>query len=313
MSSSLSHRRESQNSFSGSDWQTIVYTDFEGPYTREKMYYALPDPDEIADYFANLATIASTSAPLREAAAHRHTVAVPGLPAALAGAGWQLDNLRGQAYREVPSLAVTHTERGLDFTLTGYTASSIFQGLTNTDQVAVSYDLVLPSRGNLPALRIPVNQRMGTSAHPLVDLAGSRFELRRRNSGQYAFQWHLTVQVEDRENPLDPNGRFQAEKITVGLPGDTLDARVVSATYDARRTTLTVVLESERSWPLKMIDDRNMRTFPLQTELCLPVKDGYSVCRRPVTARLAVPRIVVAPATPQIPTLSPPSGGPVRG
>lgn len=313
LNSSLSHRRENTNSYSGSDWQTIVYTDFDGPYTRERMYYALPGPDEIADYFANLATVATTSMPLREAAAHRHSVGVPGLPKALAGAGWQLQNLRGGAYKEVPSLAVSVSDQGLDFTLTGYTASSLFRTAQSAEQVAISYELVLPASNGLPALRIPVRQRMGTSAHPLVDLAGTRFELRRRNSGQYAFQWHLTVNVEDKENPLDPSGRFSAERMVVGTGGDTLHTQVVSATYDSRRATLNLVLESERSWPLAMIDDRRMRTFPMRAELCMPVKDGYSVCRRPVTAQLAVPRINVAPAAPAIPSLSLPSGGPEPG
>ena len=79
----------------------------------------------------------------------------------------------------------------------------------------------------------------------------------------------------------------------MGTRTDTLDANVVKAVYDERRAVLNVTLESERSWPLKMIDDRNMRTFPVEAELSLPVKDGYSVCRRPLVARLAVPRIRV--------------------
>ena len=292
LNSSLTHRRENENGFSATDWETMVYTDFEGPYTREKLYVRLPDPNEIADYFANLAAVAERTAPLREAAAHRHTVEIPGIPPSLAGAGWQVQNVGGGVYQEPPSLAVEADDEGLSFSLTGYTAPTLFAD-RRIEAVPVSYDLVLPASGVVPELRIPVLQRIVTSAHPLVDLVGTRFELHRRNSGLYSFQWHLTLNVDDKENPLDAEGLFGAQHLIVGTRADTLDATVVKAEYDERRAVLNVTLESERSWPLKMIDDRNMRTFPVEAELSLPVKDGYSVCRRPLVARLAVPHIRV--------------------
>ncbi|MGB3801252.1 MAG: hypothetical protein WA952_15660 [Lewinella sp.] len=301
LDASLSHRRENENSFSATDWETIVYTDFEGPYTREKLFYRLPDPNEIADYFANLSAVAERTVPLREAAAHRHTVEVPGLPASLAGAGWQLHNVGVGVYQDPPSLTVEADNEGLSFSVTGYTAPTLFQE-RQIEAVPVSYDLVLPASGAVPELRIPVLQRIGTSAHPVVNLVGTRFELHRRNSGQYSFQWHLTLNVDDKENPLDAQGQFAAHQLVVGGRNDKLDATIVRAEYDERRAVLNVTLESERSWPLKMIDDRNMRTFPVEAELALPVKDGYSVCRRPLVARLAVPRIRVQ-STPPIQTI----------
>ena len=316
INSSLSHRRENQNTFSASDWETIVYTDFTGPYTREAMFAALPTPEQIAAYFAGLPAVSATAVPLREAATHRHSVELIGLPDALANAGWVLSDIRGGAYQESPDLAVRATEAGLNFTVSGQTAPALFrQG--QQEVVTVAYDLVLPAKDGMPELRIPVQQRMNTSAHPLVELAGTRFELRRRNSGQYAFQWHLTVNVEDGENPLDAAGNFTAGRLQLhgGTRGEVLDARVVRATYDARRTVLTVTLESERSWPLSEIDDRHMQSLPIETELILPVKDGYSACRRLVSARLAIPRIVIAPAAAPLPreSLSRPVMDPAQG
>ena len=98
INSSLSHRRENQNSFSASDWETIVYTDFTGPYTREAMFAALPGPEQIAAYFAGLPAVSATAVPLREAATHRHSVEI-GLPDALANAGW---TIRRRARRCLP-------------------------------------------------------------------------------------------------------------------------------------------------------------------------------------------------------------------
>ncbi|NJB85267.1 hypothetical protein GGR26_001012 [Lewinella marina] len=127
LNSELSHRRENENTFSGSDWETIVYTDFDGPYTRESMYHRLPDPEEIADYFATLGTVAGSASPLREGAAHRHTVAVPGLPASLAGAPWEIHYLAEGIYNGMPGLAVAPTDSGLSFSLTGQAAPGLFQ------------------------------------------------------------------------------------------------------------------------------------------------------------------------------------------
>ena len=298
LKSELSHRRENENTFTASDWETIVYTDFEGPYTRESMFYRLPGPEEIADYFAGLPVAAESPAPLREAAVHSHSVQVVGLPAELAGAGWEIVNLNTTAYREAPGLTVAAADDGVRFTVTGPTATDLFHDPTG-EPINIAYELYLPGGPGVSAVRIPVGQQVGLSAHPLVQLAGTRFELHRRNTGQYAFQWHLTLNVEDGENPLDALGRFDAAPIRIGTDREALDAQVVAADYDSRLAVLNVTLESDRSWPLKMIDDRNMRTFSLSGELVLPVKGGYGVCRRTLAARLAVPRIL-APATPPL-------------
>ena len=313
INSNLSHRRENRNTFSASDWETIIYTDFTGPYTREAMFAALPSPEQIAAYFAGLPAVSATAVPLREAATHRHSVELIGLPDALANAGWTIADVRGGAYQTNPDLFVGATDAGLNFTVQGQTEPSLFQH-GQQELVTIAYDLVLPARNGMPELRIPVRQRMNTSAHPLVELAGTRFELRRRNSGEYAFQWHLTVNVEDRENPLDASGNFTAGSLRLhGKHGEALAARVIQASYDARRTVLTVTLESERSWPLREIDDRHMQSLPVETELILPVKDGYSACHRLITARLAVPRILTAPAAPPLVLPSLPALDPAQG
>ncbi|THH41548.1 hypothetical protein [Neolewinella litorea] len=310
LNAELMHGSNRENTFSGSDWETIVYTDFDGPYSRASLYQALPTPSEVADYFHRLVPITVAPAVLREGAVHEISVSVAGLPAELAGAGWGVRSITEGVYVGNPTLEVGPTKEGLSFTLSGRPADAVFH-TRQVEPVPASFTLVLPGRNGVPDLLIPVTKTIATSAHPLVDLASTRFELHRRNSGQYAFQWHLTVNVEDGENPLASRGQFETTNLLVGGAEDTLHARVVATTYDARRAVLSVTLESDRSWPLKMIDDRTMRTFPVRAELSLPVGDGFGVCHRPLTASLAVPRIV-APATAPLP-VSPPFPGPGPG
>ncbi|MEM1357922.1 MAG: hypothetical protein AAGF89_06980 [Bacteroidota bacterium] len=297
--------RTSKNDFSGTDWETIVYTDFAGPYQRNRLFAPLPSPADIEAYFRNTPLVQidqRAPSPLREGGAHQHAVKIQGLPAGLAGAGWRLDNVRGGAYRGQPSLQVRSSGASeLSFSIGGNTSPDLFLP-TNPgaiEEVPLYYELVLPARGNLPDLRIPVSQRLPTSTHPLVDMAGSRFELQRKNNGQYAFRWYLTLNVEDGDNPLDARGQIVATDISAGWSDSPVDVKIVETFYDARRSLLSVTLESVRTWPLKDIDDRNMQTLPLRMDLCLPVQGGYSLCRRPLSARLAVPRIRIM-AVPKI-------------
>ena len=288
--------RTTDAAFSGTDWETVVFTDFAGPYNRERLFARLPGPEEIQRYFATvpLARVTDRPAPLREAGSHNHTVRIPGLPAALASAGWRIEHLSGGTFRDdAPNLSVTPGEGGLTFTVSGYASPNLFTPRSISADIPMNYELVLPATGGFPALRIPVGQRFGLSNHPLVDLAGTRFELRRKNNGQYAFQWHLTLDVVDAENPIDPNGRSQISQLTAGYADNPLAIQVVETRYDPRRGALNVILESERTWPLANIDDRNMMSYPLEMEVCLPVRDGFSLCRRPVESRIAVPRIRV--------------------
>ena len=294
------HQRGADNKFSGTDWETIVYADFEGPYQRERLYAPLPTPQEIARYFNQNAPVnagPSAATPLREGGTHLHRVSVNGLPDDLAGAGWRLENLRGGAYRGAPRLTVNPAgEGGLNFTITGQTSPDLFvsnqPGAIAT--VPLYYELVLPGRGSLPDLRLPVSQRIPTSAQPVVEVAGVRFELQRKNNNQYAFRWYLTVNVDDRENPLEPTANFGLTELAAGYQESPLDLRVVEISYDARRGSITTVLESERTWPLNEVDDRNMMTMPLRGDLLLPVKGGYDLVRRSISTKLAVPRIRIA-------------------
>ncbi len=297
LNASATRGRTNDNTFGGTDWETIVYTDFAGPYQRDRLFARLPTPTDIESYFQNTPIVSAQSprpTPLREGGAHHHSVNIDGLPVGLAGAGWVIDNLRGGAYRGTPSLRVTSSgDSGLSFSIGGNTSPDLFVpdqpgAIAN---VPLYYELVLPARGNMPALRIPVSRRLPTSVHPLVDMTGVRFELQRKNNGQYAFRWYLTLNVNDAENPLDPAGKYAVSEINAGYAEAPVDLRMVETTFDRFRSTMTVVLETNATWPLGSIDDRNMQTLPLKVEVCMPVKDGYSLCRRRLSARLAVPRI----------------------
>lgn len=296
--SDLNRTMLQDNAFAGTDWETIVYTDFEGPYQRDRLYARLPGPVEVAEYFYYNPIAQSgqaRQAALREGGAHEHSVFVDGLAGGLAGMDWRIENLRGGAYRDRPALDVTAQGTGLRFTVRGFSAPKLFSADNRTafELLTLVYDLVLPAKNGMPEIRIPYRTRLPVSNHPLVEMADNRFELSRQNNGQYAFRWFLTLNVDDRDNPLDETGEFRANTISAGAPGQPLDVHLIAANFDARRSVLNVVLETRGNWPLDEIDDQHMRTVPAEIEAFFPVKNGYRLCRRPLRAQLAVPQVMV--------------------
>jgi hypothetical protein len=294
---SLERRKVGESKFSGTDWETIVYADFEGPYQRTQLFAQLPTAGDVAAYFYNnpvAQPVDTRYSSLREGGSHEHAVFVDGLPTGLAGLNWQVENLKSGAYREQPALNVSLDGTGLRFTLQGFSSPDLFfpDNTAVFEFLNLSYDLVLPTKNGMPGIRIPYSLSLPISTHPIVEMSDNRFELHRKNNGQYAFQWHLTLNVDDRENPLDADGEFKANKITAGTAEAPLLVRMVSADFDARRSVLNVVLESESNWPLDQIDDRNMQTLSASIEAYFPVKDGYTLCRRPLVTQLAVPMII---------------------
>lgn len=297
LETNMSRQALRENKFSGTDWETIVYADFAGPYQRENLFARLPTAAEIVAYFYQNPVTSPVSTrydALREGGSHTHAFVVAGLPAGLAGLGWRLENLTTGAYRETPALAVTPTEEGLQFTLDGFAAPELFSpdNTTAFEFLPVTYDLVLPAKNGLPALRIPYGASFPLSNHPIVEMDDNRFELHRKNNGQYAFQWHLTLNIDDRENPLDASGTFRANKIAAGTDSLSLNIHMIQAAYDPLRSVLNVILETEENFPLDRIDDRNMATVSASIEAFFPVKDGYTLCRRPLITQLAVPEVL---------------------
>ncbi len=303
LNASLGYGRTAANSFTGTDWETIVFTDFAGPYTRDQLFAPFPTAEQIAYYFASAPVVslpAAAQPPLGEGTDYFHRFTVHGLPAELAGGNWRVENLRSGPYGQLPAITVIPGASGLDFSVGGATRPTIFGPQSADDEAGLplAYELVLPARNGMPDLRIPIQRRVTTTRHPLVMPGGNRFELRRKNNGNYAFQWSVILDVTDRDNPLDPAGRIEAVQIEAGTEDLPLDIRLVEAGYDERRRQVTLLLESDRSWPLREIDDRNMRTLPLTLAVCLPVRGGRTLCRRPLETQLAVPRIRVAEIPP---------------
>lgn len=333
LNATVGRQRSSSETFSGTDWETIVYADFSGPYQRESMYAPLPTPDEIIDYFAALRPTFANAKDfplLTEGAEHRHYLSLVGIPAELARLPWRIQELSSGVYEQMPRIdnrffAEGDGQFGLEITVAGRPDAALFSGRLEERSGSVNLHYVLESGQNWQGrpLRMTIDQELATSLAPTVSLIRSDFDLSKRDNRQFACQWEIELAVEDGDNPIAADEEVWIANTLVRNSNAELAVELVESWFNERRGTLLLTFSTRKSWPLDQINDRQMNNFNLSAELQLPTERGNSRAIRPIKAIIAMPTVGPRPAPPtpkavpptvvnppaQLPLLPPSSGG----
>lgn len=324
LNTNLEAGRSNQVNFSGTDWETIVYADFAGPYQRQNLYAAFPTPAEIVDYFANLQPTFSRAKDfplLTEGAEHRHYLSLSGVPPELARQPWRIVDLSPDVYQEVPRSENRFVQDadgrfGLQFTVSGQPNTGLFRGLLHLrpGSVGLRYALEMDGFCAGEKLRLYVDQELATSLQPTISVVRSDFDLSKRDNRQFACQWEIELALEDGENPIAFDQETFVSNLLVRNADEELDVELVSSTFDARRHMLYLVFATRQSWSLEQINDRKMNNFNLSSDLHLPTERGIERAIRPLKAIIAMPEIeakeVTAPQNiPLLPTVDPLESG----
>lgn len=301
LKSEIQQGRGGSLSFGGTDWETIVFADFDREYERRKLFTPLPSVEDIAAYFQNLdpAFVNTGNYPvLTENSPHEHQLRLSGVTAEVARAPWELISLSPGVYRETPSIIHDYYQEadgrfGLVFTVRGIPHPDLFSGRKGDRRGAVEleYTLALAGRHRV-ALQVGTRQEIATSLHPVLDLVSADFDLTKRDNQRYAFEWEIELQVEDRENPVDMTKKALLELQQAGNELGKLEVLPVSAYFNAARHTLVLTVATVESWPLSRIDDRQMIEYNLTGEVELPTQRGKSAPKRPLRATIAMPSIL---------------------
>ncbi|OAV45215.1 hypothetical protein A3850_012245 [Lewinella sp. 4G2] len=295
----LTITKSNEEEFSGTDWQTLVFSDFNTQYRREDLFAPLPTAGAIRRYFAkrSIAEVSNaTVEAVRTGAPHRFQFELPGLPANLAGASWRVQDIDGSCYESVSDLKVfcKPDRTGLVVEMTAAVNGDQFTNplVSGVEVVPANFTMVLPNQGGLPSLGFPVEVQLPVTQHPLLQALPSRFELQRENNGAYALRWHLHYAVTDDLNPIDADEGMRVTAVNLGEPGDAIAVRAISAEIDERRGLVEVVLQTYGSWPLDRIDDSTMPSQPVRLELEFSVAGGNHRVRRQLTAEVAMPNLL---------------------
>ena len=288
--------------FSGTDWETIVYADFDMNYTKDQLFAPLPSPEEIAAYFSNLRPVYEKSRDhllMTEGTPHIHHLWIEGMPDFMANSPWELEEVGSGVYQGTPMLQSGHyTDKndkssGGRFTVTGKPDPANFSGdLGNRPgKLALSYVLKSARAVNGVHIRMPVSEEIQTSAHPIATLSDGEFDLTKKENRRFALQWEFEVSVEDFYNPVDFTEVPYTSGLQVRRNEKNVEVRIARILPDAKNKKFLLTLETEEAFPLERIDDSNMVHYSMSFDIHLKSLKGGGVSVRPVKGRIFLPAV----------------------
>ncbi|MCB0631089.1 MAG: hypothetical protein R2824_06480 [Saprospiraceae bacterium] len=314
--------RTNATTFSGTDWETIIYADFAGRYTRESLFSRLPSPSDIKYYFHAIKPTFQQARDfplMTEGAEHTHYLIVEGIPENMTQNFWVLDDVLPGVYDGQPTLTAEPFKAedgsfGCRFIVRGRPLSSNFTGplAYRPGKLGVSYKI----RSRYPVggeyISIQVNEEIQTSAQPIAILSDGEFDLKKKEDRRFAFQWKFIINLEDEANPVDMKLKPFINNLVARRSDAKVDVLLTGVEPDPQRRRFYVTVESLDTYPLEKIDDANMINYNLSMDVHLQSSRSAARSIRPVKGILSFPSIKPDPQpAPPPPVLVPPTGSPV--
>ncbi len=279
ISATFGRGKTSTTSFTGTDWETIVFADFDNYYTKEGLFEPLPSPADIRNYFDRLQMAAATEETqlMTEGAVHQHELTIAGIPEFMTEGFWEIKPINTEAYEGMPALNAKYyfnaddQSFGCNFTVTGKAAPKYFQGPLSGRPVSLSVAYQIRSKKPVGGeyLSFYVNELIQTSAHPIVNLSGGAFDLSKKEDRRFALQWKCVVNVDDKENPVDYGTQPYVDNIVARRRNQEVAMRLTDVRGDAQKRCFYLVFETAETFPLDKIDDANMSTLDFSFDLHL--------------------------------------------
>jgi len=294
--------RSSSTTFSGTDWQTIIFADFGGDYYRQNLFTPLPRPADIAGYFEGIKPIFQETRDfplMTEGAEHKHYVVVQGIPEDMTANFWELEYVTPGVYDGLPSLRAEPFQDsktgafGCRFTVIGKPLSSNFRGplASRPGNLKLSYRIKSRRPVGGTFLYLNVNEEIQTSAHPIANISGGEFDLSKKEDRRFAFQWKFVVDLEDRDNPVDFSKIPYIGNLLVRRSDKKIDVNLADIQADPQRHRYYITIESLDTYPLDKIDDRNMVNYNLSLDVHLQGNRSAGRSVRPLKSVLSFPSI----------------------
>lgn len=292
----------SGTTFSASDWETIVFSDYQDQYQKLELFAPLPGPEYIQQYFESVQPVFQRARDfplLTEGVEHHHYIIVEGIPENMAYNFWEIESVTPGVYEENPRIHAEYffdekeESYGCRFTISGRPLRRHFQGPNATRPSKLELGYTIRSRSEIAgtALRIHVDQELQTSTHPTAFISKGEFDLAKQEGRRFAFQWQFAVEVEDSENPVDFNARPLVDNLVVRRSDETLKMRVMDVRPEPDRRRFWVTVQTEQTFPLDKIDDVNMLSYNLSLDIHLKNKRSGVASVRPLKDILSFPSI----------------------
>lgn len=296
------------NSFMGTDWETMVYSDFESNYEREQLFSPLPSPIEIASYFSGIDPIYQKARDfplMSEGVEHQHYLVVKGIPENMTQNFWEIEAVKPGVYEGIPQLRAEYFEEedgtfGCRFTISGRPHDRNFAGPLTARPSKLDVAYTIKSREAVDGIFIKfyIQQEIQTSSHPIATATRGEFDLKSREDRRFAFQWEFEIDIVDRDNPIDFDVQPIINNIIARNSDQELNLLLTEIRPDPSRRKFYVTLETKDTYPLDRIDDANMINYNLKMDVHLQGLRSFGKSIRPVKGVLSFPAIKkMAPET----------------
>ncbi len=315
--------RGGATSFFGNDWETILYTDFEGNYEKRNLFSPMPSPEDISNYLSgiNLVFQKAQDLPLMiEGVEHKHFLIVEGIPENMTNNFWVIENVQPGVYAGQPSLAAQpyydaeSDTYGCRFTISGRPLSSNFRGPIDSrpSKLNVAYRIRSQQPVGGQYLYFDINEEIQTSSHPIANIADGAFDLTKKEGWDFAFQWKFAIEIEDQYNPVNFKEQPYIGNLLVRRSDKELGVRIVKVEPDASRKRFIVTLETQQTYPLDRIDNTNMQSYNMALDIHLQSASSAVTSVRPIKGILRFPAIKEKepPQPVTVEVESPEGGGP---
>ena len=289
-----------EGNFSGTDWQTILFADFDASYRREALFAPLPTPAEIRQYFESIRPVAYLGdglASLVEGVPFRHVVELPGVPQEMSAGFWEIEQMASGCFEQMPVLDAGYFSKGdqygCRFMLLGKPAPSQF--LIHQGARVGMARLIYTLRSKQPIggeyIRIRIDAEAPTSIHPLAAMGRGEFNIGKKENKHFSLQWQFEIQVEDGDNPVDFSVVPLVDAIDLRDADGSIAMRIAEVQADPVRKQFKVTIETEQTWPLDRIDDQNLRAYNLCMDIHLKSRRSESFAVRNVQGAIFLPGI----------------------
>ena len=312
-----------QTTFSGTDWETIIFADFEDNYQKERLFTPLPSPSFIRSYFENIQPTYEKSRDfplMTEGVEHRHFLIIEGIPEHMTQNYWVIDNVSQGVYEDMPSLYAEYFNNengssGCRFTITGQPSRANFRGPNayRPSKVPLNYQIRSREPVGGEYLVFNLQQEIQTSSHPIAAIIDGEFDLSKKEDRKFAFQWKFLVEIEDKDSPVNFSDKPFIENLIVRKSNQTLNVTITDIRALPDRGQYEVTLETQETFSLDKIDDSNMLAFNLTLDVHLPMERTSSRSVRPLKGILNFPSIKKEKPTERINILEPQPGVPRGG
>jgi hypothetical protein len=288
--------------FSGTDWETIVYTDFDYPNNKSQLFSPLPSPSAISRYLDNIRPVFQREEDLPlmiEGIDYKHFLIVEGIPPSMCNNFWELANVQDGVYENLPTLQAEpyydeiNQTSGCRFTITGKPMSEHFQGQLEDlpGKLNVKYQIRSKQALDGQYLTFAVNEEVQTSAHPIANISGGEFDLTKKEGWEFAFQWQFAIEIEDAYNPVDFNQKPHIGNLVVRQSDKPINVRIIEVQADTERKRFMVTLETQDSYSLDKIDHSSLDKYNLSLDIHLKSAQTSTTNVRPIKGILKFPSL----------------------